>query len=142
MTNGSGRRPGGRTVTDHCRRLWLAPEADSPSLSRALVADACHAWGLPGLLHPARLVMSELALNAVEHAGTDFVVTVNRCRSGLHLSVADGDRRLPRWRPPRPARAGAPLDERGRGIRTVDATAWVWGVLPTATGKVVWAVLR
>lgn len=153
MTNGRGQRPPGAVIAPvgvieflgpDRRQLSLGPEAkaEAPSLARALVADACHAWDLPRLLHPARLVMSELTLNAVEHAGTNLVVSVERRGAALHLAVSDGIAKLPRLREPRPPRGGAPLDDRGRGLRTVQATASEWGATPTATGKVVWAVLR
>ncbi|HEX8630242.1 MAG TPA: ATP-binding protein [Catenuloplanes sp.] len=151
MTNGRGQRLPGAVISTvgvvglpepDRRQLSLPPEPEAASLARALVADACHAWGLPRLLYPARLVMSELALNAVEHAGTDLVVTVERRGAALHLAVADGVATLPRLREPGRPRGGAPLDDRGRGLRTVQATASAWGATPTAAGKVVWAVVR
>ncbi|MBG0561291.1 ATP-binding protein [Actinoplanes aureus] len=120
----------------------LAPEPDAASLAGTLVADACLAWRLPHLLHPARRVMSELVLNAVEHAGTDLLVTITRRWNGLHLAVADGDPRLPRLRVMARVRRDAPLDERGRGLRVVQAAANGWGVLRTPAGKVVWAVVQ
>jgi hypothetical protein len=120
----------------------LAPEPDAASLARTLVADACLAWRLPELLHPARRVMSELILNAVEHAGTDVVVTITRRGNRLHLAVSDGDPRLPRLRVPAPVRRGAPLDERGRGLQVVQAAATGWGTVRTPTGKIVWAVVQ
>jgi hypothetical protein len=123
-------------------RVGLAPEPEAASLARTLVGDACLAWDLPDLLRPARRVMSELVLNAVEHAGTDLLVTVTLGTNGLHIAVADGDPRQPRLRSPAPVRRGAPLDERGRGLRAVQAEAVRWGSVPTTTGKVVWAVLR
>lgn len=120
----------------------LAAEPDAASLARVLVADACLAWRLPELLHPARRVMSELVLNAVEHAGTDVVVTITRRGIGLHLAVCDGDPRLPELRVPARVRRGAPLDERGRGLRVVQAAATGWGAVRTPTGKVVWASVQ
>ena len=124
------------------RQVWLAPEADAPGLARAMVTDACHAWDLPRLLHPARLVMSELALNAVEHAGTSLIAAVERRGAELYLAVSDGAVRPPRLRGPAVPRDGAPLDDRGLGLWTVQATAAAWGATTTTTGKVVWAVLR
>lgn len=122
--------------------LTLPAEPESPSLARDLIGNACRTWQLPALLHPARLVMSELVTNAVEHAGGALTVTVTRRGGGLHLAVADLDPRLPIMRRPRPPQPGAPLDERGRGLRTVDATAAGWGCTPTPTGKTVWATVR
>jgi anti-sigma regulatory factor (Ser/Thr protein kinase) len=122
--------------------LMLASEPDSPALARDLIGDACRAWQLPHLLHPGRLVMSELVTNAVEHGGPDITVTVSRRGSALHLAVGDSNPLLPELKPPAPPRHGEPLDERGRGLRLVDAVATVWGSAPTATGKVVWATVR
>jgi hypothetical protein len=86
--------------------------------------------------------MSELVTNAVEHAGTELTVVVTRRGSGLQLAVADGAAEHPRLTKLRRPRRGYPLDERGRGLQTVDATATAWGSLPTPTGKVVWANLQ
>jgi anti-sigma regulatory factor (Ser/Thr protein kinase) len=120
----------------------LRPDPEAPSAARNLVSDACLAWGLAHLLHPSRLVMSELVTNAVEHAGTEITVVVTRRGNGLYLSVGDGDPRMPRLlRPARP-RKGMPLDERGRGLQTVHETAELWGAMPTTGGKVVWATVR
>jgi hypothetical protein len=123
------------------RRLPAHP--DTPALARNLVTEACAAWRLREVLHPARLVMSELAGNAVEHAGgSEIVVVVERRGDAVHLVVADGDPRPPRlieW-PSTPP--GSVWDSRGQGLRTVRAAAAAWGVLPTADGKLVWATVR
>jgi anti-sigma regulatory factor (Ser/Thr protein kinase) len=119
----------------------LAPDPDAASLAGTMVADACLAWRLPDLLHPARRVLSELVHNAVEHARTEVRVTLTRRGDGLCLAVSDGDPRLPRLRVPAPVRRGRPLDERGCGLRLVQAAATGWGAQPTPTGKVVWALL-
>jgi hypothetical protein len=123
-------------------KVTLRPDPEAPSIARNLVGDACLAWSLPGLLHPSRLVMSELVTNAVEHAGTEVTVVVSLRGRCLHLSVADGDSTPPELIKMARPRRGMPLDERGRGLRMVDATAAAWGSLPTRTGKVVWATLR
>jgi len=117
----------------------LPPTMQAPTFARRLVADACAAWSLPSLLYPAKLVISELVLNAVEHAGTESRVTVSRRGLGIHLAVADLDRRLPAM----PPVASRPVvDHRGTGLPAVQAIATVAGVLPTRDGKVFWAVLR
>ncbi|MFI1991249.1 ATP-binding protein [Actinoplanes sp. NPDC020271] len=133
----AGRIPGSERLV-----VTLPPDPDAPSAARNLVSDACLAWGLARLLHPSRLVMSELVTNAVEHAGTPIRVVVTRRGPGLHLSVADGSPVMPRLiRPARP-RPGRPLDERGRGLQTVHEIAELWGAMPTAAGKMVWATVR
>lgn len=128
----------GRTPRSGCVQLLLAPRADAADRARALIAEACQAWQLPRLLGPGRLAVAELVANAVEHAGTDLVVTVRRRGAGLHLAVSDGDTRLPSLLdPPRSTPGG-----RGHGLRAVHAASIAWGAMPTATGKVVWAVPR
>jgi anti-sigma regulatory factor (Ser/Thr protein kinase) len=122
--------------------LSLAAVPESPGLARDLVGNACRAWQLTNLLLPARLVVSELVTNAVQHAGTGITVVVSHRGAGLHLAVADADRRLPRLPAPAALRLGSPLGEPGRGLRAVHATATVWGAMPTADGKVIWATIH
>ncbi|MET0418581.1 MAG: ATP-binding protein [Actinoplanes sp.] len=121
----------------------LPADPDTPALARNLVTEACGAWHLPGVLYPARLVMSELAGNAVEHAGGGAIVVAAECRGdAVHLIVADRDPRLPRlveWPATPPGRI---WESRGQGLRTVRAAAAAWGALPTADGKLVWATVR
>ncbi|MEU7904988.1 ATP-binding protein [Actinoplanes sp. NPDC049118] len=131
----------GRSPMVKCFQLPLAPRPDAVYRARSLIAEACEAWRLPRLLGPGRLVVAELVANAVEYAGTDVVVTVCRRGTGLHLAVSDGDPRLPRLLdPPPPDRSTSGV--RGRGLHAVHAAAIAWGAMPTATGKVVWAVPR
>jgi len=129
----------GRLPTTERITMTLAAEPDSPSLARNLAGEACLSWELPELLSPARLVMSELVTNAVEHARSPVTVTVSRRGTGLQLTVTDGDPGLPRVRRPARPRPGRPLDDRGRGLRVVTSVADAWGALPTSSGKVVWA---
>jgi hypothetical protein len=116
----------------------MAPTTQAPSVARGLVAAACSAWSLPSLLYPAKLVVSELVLNAVEHAGTETEVTISRRGTGIHIAVADLDPRLPDM----PARPRAPTDQRHTGLSAVRSVATIAGTMPTPHGKVVWAVLR
>jgi hypothetical protein len=131
----------GGPVTDRLC-LDLPPHPDTPALARNLVTDACGAWGLPEVLYRARLVMSELAGNAVEHARTRISVVVVRRGAGVHLVVSDGDRRMPRLIDQTREPPGNLWDVRGQGLRTVQAAAAAWGALPTREGKMVWATVR
>ncbi|MGK5682048.1 ATP-binding protein [Actinoplanes sp. URMC 104] len=131
----------GGPVTDRLR-IDLAPHPDSPALARNLVTEACGAWGLPEVLYPARLVMSELAANAVEHARTAFTALVLRRGAGVHLIVSDREPRMPRLVEAPHDPPGNLWDVRGQGLRTVQAAAAGWGALPTRDGKMVWATVR
>lgn len=123
-------------------QLRLPPEPMAAAEAARLVGEACTAWDLLGLLQPARLIMSQLVSNAVEHAGTNMLVTVSRRGAGMHLSVRDGDPRLPRLLDRERGYVGEPADDRGKGLQVVHAHAVAWGAMPTAVGKVVWATIR
>ncbi|HEX5202740.1 MAG TPA: ATP-binding protein [Actinoplanes sp.] len=132
----AGRLPLTERVT-----MTLPPEPESPSMARNLVGDACLSWGLPELLFPGRLVISELVTNAIEHARTPIGVVVSLRDGSIHLCVSDGSAAPPVLRKPARPQRSRPLDERGQGMRLVSATTSAWGWLPTRTGKVVWATL-
>ena len=127
----------------HLDRLQarLSPRPDCLRDVRDLAKEACRAWRLPHLLDDTSLIASELAGNAIEHAGTDFVVTLSRNATRLHVAVQDGAHEFPR--PDRPTSAGpwASLHPRGRGLLLVHTLAAAWGVMPARGGKVVWATL-
>ncbi|MCF3962044.1 ATP-binding protein [Streptomyces fuscigenes] len=108
-------------------------------LARLLADTQLRDWGLPS--DPARLLVAELAANAVSHGrvqGRDFRLTLRLAGDVLRIEVADArGERLPELRRPRPDA------ESGRGLLLVDALAHRWGV---ADGpfprKTVWAELR
>ncbi len=83
----------------------------------------------------AVLLVSEIVTNAVVHGRPPIVLTVERVRSGVQISVADDH---PDWpvvrRPSREAVAG-------RGMQVVEALAASWGVRRRAIGKSVWIVV-
>lgn len=85
-----------------------------------------------GTLIEAMVLVSELAANAVKHAGTDFELTAEVVDGIIHVRVRD-------WAPTRPPRlrhdhAGAS----GRGLHIVDVTADRWGWELEGDSKVVW----
>ncbi|GLY00158.1 ATP-binding protein [Actinoplanes sp. NBRC 101535] len=126
--------------------LVLPPDPASAVQARALVTEACSGWDLRHLGERSRLVVSELVVNAAEHAGTDIEVTVSPRGAGtasaVHLAVYDGDSDLPRLREPVPGPLGPSLVDRGLGLRIVGAAASSWGALPARSGKLVWAIVR
>jgi hypothetical protein len=130
-----------RLSPDNRLQARLEPCAASVKGARTLVTQACHAWDRHELLEDSWLIVSELAANAVEHAGTDLVVTVSRSGTRLHVAVHDCVSRFPRPRGPELGGPPAALGDRGRGLGLVHTIAAAWGAMPTRNGKVVWATL-
>ena len=116
-------------------RTW-PPDPRSVSRSRHFLRETLELWGLQALGDPAEVVLSELATNAVIHAGTDFTVRLSPSgRQDLRLSVTDGSTHMPR-------RAKGRHDTHGRGLRLIDALSAEWGaMLNGVEGKTVWARL-
>src|SRR5262245_31246251 len=83
------RQPQPQTGADAVRAEY-PPSPTTPALARNLVFDACMAWGLPDLAYRVRQVMSELATNAVEHAGTRLDVWAVRQDEVVFVAVSDG----------------------------------------------------
>lgn len=125
----------------HRRQLTLPAQYTSGSMGRTMTGDACLAWGLGPLAHPARLIVSELITNAVEHARTDLIVAVSVRGDVLHLAVRDHHPGLPRMIDAAVYRPGELIEQRGTGLRLVQATATAWGAMPCVVGKVVWATI-
>ncbi|BFU45073.1 ATP-binding protein [Krasilnikovia sp. MM14-A1004] len=114
----------------------LLPVSGAVRHARDMATDACARWGLPHLIGPACLVVSELVANAVEHAGTMITLQISHRDRYVNISVRDGSPE-----PPRLIELDVLDRERGRGIMLVDSVATHWGWLPSREGKVVWATL-
>jgi anti-sigma regulatory factor (Ser/Thr protein kinase) len=109
--------------------------ANAPASVRAareFVEDALRPFGLDDV--EARIVVSELATNAVRHAQTPFTVAVDVGPSTIRIEVEDG--------------AGAvriatemASERTGRGLRIVEAAASSWGVDLRGEKKAVWIEL-
>ena len=82
-----------------------------------------------------REVASELATNAMLHAGSPFRVVLDRRDDCVRIGVEDGARESP------DLRTGGSEDLDGRGVAIIDALSRRWGSTSTLAGKVVWAEL-
>ena len=89
-------------------------------------------WDAGSVEPEALLLLTELAANAVRHAGTPFDVTLTWDGRRVRCEVADGDTTAPRLHSP------APDDPGGRGLRLVAELADRWGVREAESGKSVW----
>ncbi len=107
--------------------------ADPTSVTgaRHFVADSLTADGCPhATIETAKLLVSELASNAVRHARSPFEVSMSQHDHSLTISVADGSDLRPVTR--------EVTDAGGRGLRLVEALANEWGVCPRRDGKAVY----
>ncbi|GAA4121750.1 hypothetical protein GCM10022215_26960 [Nocardioides fonticola] len=117
----------------------LPSDAASVRRAREHVATFCdgHAIGAE-VRDVVRLLVSELATNAITHAQGEVTVTVRIEADRLTVEVADGSTRQPRPREEAlPADPGdwTALDEHGRGLQLVQALADTWGVETDHAGK-------
>jgi anti-sigma regulatory factor (Ser/Thr protein kinase) len=108
----------------------FACDAAAVRAARLFVMDEARPEGLDAEM--VALLVSELAANAVLHAGTPFTVDVEHDATTLRVAVTDG-------------RAGGPVMKEhspaavtGRGLRLVDRIAERWGVEERDSGKTVW----
>ncbi len=109
---------------------------DAPGRARRFAVAALRRWGLDDtLVSEAALVLSELANNAVLHAGSPFSIAISSQDSTLRIAVADTC-------PCPPVDSSGSLVARfGHGLGVIDALARDWGVDDVRDGKVVWAEL-
>ena len=111
----------------------------SVSAARRWAARLCAAMGVADKVEDVRLVVSELATNAVVHAGTTFGLELRFAPDGagsgwVRVAVSD---RVP-W-PPKERPAGQD-DENGRGLAVVSHLGR-YGVEAGPEGKTVWVEL-
>ncbi|MFN8052053.1 MAG: SpoIIE family protein phosphatase [Acidimicrobiales bacterium] len=125
----------GPPVAEALGERSFAPAPASVSAAREFVVSTV---GDPSLADALRLAVSELATNAVIHAGTEFRVTISRSGPTVRVDVVDRSDRLPTRRDRGPEATG------GRGIGIVEQLSTRWGVTPgmpgapDAPGKAVW----
>lgn len=115
-------------------RFRLDPEAARIPEVRELLSRLVASWRLDSAVAEAdvQLLATELATNAVRHAGTPFTVTIRYLGTALRVEVNDESPVLPVRRDPDPE------DISGRGMVLVAALASAWGVEPADDGKSVW----
>ena len=110
--------------------LALAPTVDAVGAGRRLVAGALSEWDLEELSYTATLLTSEVLTNAVLHARTPIVLTVERTAPALvTISVQDGSVHVPR------RRQHGKEATTGRGLLLLDQLAQSWNIRSQANGK-------
>lgn len=122
---------------DAIRRLSLRADRHTPAAVRAAVRQALDETQLTDMVDDVMLLATELATNAVLHAGTDIDVIIEVHTTHVHVAVADGHRgELPVLDSTSATRR--PLLSHGRGLVLVDQIATRWGVTHDKSGKAVW----
>lgn len=120
-------------------RQWqhTAEFPDHPSSvsgARAFVTVHLGGHDLDELVEDLRLVVSELATNALLHGQTGFLVVLVGFAGSVRLEVHDGSQSIP------VEVAARTLDVGGRGIAIVNSLSRDWGVTTQQSGgKAVWA---
>ena len=111
-------------------------DARSIAAAREFVRGHLLRHRLPYLVEDVRLVVSELATNAIVHAQSPFTVTLAERDWSVLLTVQDGS-------PDRPVQSAASvLETRGRGTALVSRLSSSWGVTAAVDArhaKSVWA---
>lgn len=118
-------------LTDR-REFPAKPECAQEARAHAL--EMANRWGVTadGLAS----VVTELAVNAIVHAGGRFTLSLCVDGGAFMVEVADPSTELPETRTP------ASDDPRGRGLVIVGAFSRDWGVRADRGGKVIWAELE
>lgn len=126
------------TVAPVTRRAPLPGDARSPALARALARDVVEECGLTAIADEVALLTTELATNAVVHAGTAMQIEVVGDGDGVTVRVTDGSRGVLGTSVLGPALPPSMMSEGGRGLQLVDSLASEWGVAYGRQGKSVW----
>ncbi len=116
--------------------LDLPHDLSSVSRAREFVKETFAAWGIEEPLDDALLVVSELAANALTHAGSSYRVRLSTTDQALRIEVDDDGAGTPE---PQPL---TETEEHGRGLHLVGALAASWGMeAAEGGGKRIWAEL-
>jgi anti-sigma regulatory factor (Ser/Thr protein kinase) len=113
--------------------VHLGPDVSSLGEGRRFVAKTLRDWNVDeDTIEPVMLVANELVANAIVHAHSAPVLSLEDAGPDLLLRVADETSDLPI------TRRSAPHDEGGRGLMLVEALSDCWGVDASESGKSVW----
>ena len=100
-----------------------------------MTQETLGAWGLDRLTDFACLVVAELVANVYVHARTAMTVDLQNSDRGVLIAVRDGASLSRRRRKQRMR------NTTDGGLALVTDLAYDWGVEPTGSGKVVWALI-
>jgi anti-sigma regulatory factor (Ser/Thr protein kinase) len=123
-----------RTPSGWSHQIVLAADPMSAAVARDFVAGHLLEHDLPEMVDDLRLVVSELATNAVAHARTPFRVTLSTINRSVRIEIQDASASVPVRATPDEMAPG------GRGLVIVDRLSQEWGTRTDDRGqKSVWA---
>jgi len=115
------------------------PDPGAIAAARRYVRRQLLAWATPDdLVDDALVLVSELATNAVMHAGTAFEVNCTHLGDSIRLAVRDS---YPGRGLPAVLSTPDPSKPSGRGLLLCASLSAAWGVEYTPTAKTVWCRL-
>jgi anti-sigma regulatory factor (Ser/Thr protein kinase) len=113
--------------------VHLGPDVSSLGEGRRFVAQTLREWNVDEeSIEPVMLVANELVANAIVHAHSSPILSLQGAGDDLVLRVADEAGGLDVARRPTPG------DDGGRGLVLVEALCDRWGVEANEAGKSVW----
>ena len=114
----------------------FAADVTAPGNARRRISDVLRRSGHDAeVLAGVQIVITELAANAVVHAGSPFSVSIRSTGSIVRIRVRDRSHAAPI------VRGDRGMEPSGRGMGIVAALSSRWGVDLAPDGKVVWAEL-
>jgi anti-sigma regulatory factor (Ser/Thr protein kinase) len=119
--------------SDWSHETTLEATPISAANARAFVGHHLGDHRLLYLVDSVRLVVSELATNALLHGQTPFLVTLSREDDTVRVSVRDDGEWVPGRAPDHVLQAD------GRGLGIVKVLSHDWGITAGAGSKTVWA---
>jgi DNA-binding NarL/FixJ family response regulator len=116
--------------------IHLAEDLTSAARARRFTATTMAQWEVADLVDDAKVVVSELAANAVTHARSQCRLKLLLKPSALRIEIVDDGTGTPE---PQPL---SDTEEHGRGLFLIGVLSTAWGMESLGSqGKLVWAEL-
>jgi hypothetical protein len=116
-------------------RAQLPASLTSLRRSREIVTECLSAWSLPELIPVAKVIVTALVENVLQHTHSEPEVRLETDGSIVTVAVEDTSHQYAGFR------EDSTGTNRPSGLGIVAALCRVWGSAPTASGKTVWAVI-
>jgi hypothetical protein len=115
-------------------RASLAADPSSLRTSRTMVEQSLAAWSMAELIPVAKVVVTSLVENVLEHTASTPGLRIETDGGRLTVAVEDTS--------PVPATVrDQPTGTMPSGLRIIAALCCSWGNVPTPSGKTVWAMI-